>query len=336
MEPDAQNQILNYLKDQKFLISTETKKQEWDSFVETSPQRSIFVTSTFLDCLHESYKLITIKENNTIRAGTVVFEKNGHPNSHIPPFTQYIGFLLSPPEDLKGQSHIAWEYKITEILLYFLFENFEDLAFSHSYNLKDLRPFLWMNYGKEGCKKFITNLRYTAVLAKQDYEDQEKYLMNIRTTRRQEYRKAKNLLTIKKSKSTSEILELYTETIKRSTNKELTSKSEHNKLNQILDKCLKENIGDLFYSVHDEKKVGGIFVLKYQTFLYYLVGASTEEGRKMFSNTYLIIEVLKKYFSEHYQKFDFLGVNSPNRGDFKLSFGGQLIKFFETRLENKL
>lgn len=317
----------------KIKINFETEKVDWDKFVETSPQGNIFVTSTFLDSLQDQYKIVTCKQNEVIVAGAVVFEKSGIPLGHLQAFTQYIGFLLSPPEYLKGQSKLTWEFKITGALLEALCKKYETLAFSHSYNFQDLRPFLWFNYGLENCKKFSSSLRYTSVLTNLFYEDHEKYLMKIRTTRRQEYRKAVKNLKLEKSDCFSGMIEMYKKTIERSTKKTDIFAEETVRLEKIVSLGLEKNIGELFYAIYNHKKIGAIFILKFQNHLYYLVGASSEEGRKMFSNTFLLIEVIKKFFSEGYQSFDFLGVNSPNRGDFKVSFSGTLKIFFETKLK---
>ena len=68
---------------------------------------------------------------------------------------------------------------------------------------------------------------------------------------------------------------------------------------------------------------------------YYLIGASDPEYRKFSTGGFVVLEQIRKFFEQGLEQIDFLGINSPNRGDFKTSFGGIPVKYFLFSLEHK-
>jgi lipid II:glycine glycyltransferase (peptidoglycan interpeptide bridge formation enzyme) len=62
---------------------------------------------------------------------------------------------------------------------------------------------------------------------------------------------------------------------------------------------------------------------------YYLIGANDPAFRKTGSGAFLMAEVIGHYRQAGQQFVDFVGVNSPNRGDFKTSFGARPVPYFE-------
>ena len=67
---------------------------------------------------------------------------------------------------------------------------------------------------------------------------------------------------------------------------------------------------------------------------WYLLGANDPEWRKSAASTLLMIENIRHYAEKGIPSLDFVGVNSPQRGDYKLSFNGQLIPYFEVHFES--
>jgi hypothetical protein len=45
-----------------------------------------------------------------------------------------------------------------------------------------------------------------------------------------------------------------------------------------------------------------------------------------------LIDNILRFAQQGLKKFDFVGVNSPNRGDFKMSFGAELIGYNQISL----
>jgi len=58
---------------------------------------------------------------------------------------------------------------------------------------------------------------------------------------------------------------------------------------------------------------------------YYLFGANDPDLRYANASSKLLIENIAIFAAQGLKRFDFVGVNSPQRGDFKLSFNAELV-----------
>ena len=61
---------------------------------------------------------------------------------------------------------------------------------------------------------------------------------------------------------------------------------------------------------------------------YYLIGANDPEYRHSGSGSYLMLESLRRSQERGLATVDFVGINSPNRGDFKTSFNAVPVPYF--------
>ena len=52
-----------------------------------------------------------------------------------------------------------------------------------------------------------------------------------------------------------------------------------------------------------------------------------------FSGTFLLLNMIKHAFDSGYEEIDFLGLNSPNRADFKISLNAELVPYFITSID---
>jgi len=59
---------------------------------------------------------------------------------------------------------------------------------------------------------------------------------------------------------------------------------------------------------HENKVVGGILVMYWNTIAYYWIAGATHEGKKLFAPTLLVWEALKLAKKHGSMQFDFLGV----------------------------
>ena len=76
------------------------------------------------------------------------------------------------------------------------------------------------------------------------------------------------------------------------------------------------------------KAIAAILYLVDDRTVYYLFGANHPEFRKMGGGTLLVAEMIKDAFVRGVAEVDFVGVNSPNRGDYKISFNAELKPYF--------
>ena len=65
---------------------------------------------------------------------------------------------------------------------------------------------------------------------------------------------------------------------------------------------------------------------------YYLFGANDPELRKSRAATSLMVDNINSMAKRGIAKLDFVGTNSPNRSDFKLSFNPELVPYHVVQL----
>ena len=75
------------------------------------------------------------------------------------------------------------------------------------------------------------------------------------------------------------------------------------------------------------KKGQGVFLFDDKTG-YYLIGANDPDYRKDGSGAYILFEQIRHCIEQSLSYVDFLGINSPMRGDFKTSFNAEPLPFF--------
>jgi lipid II:glycine glycyltransferase (peptidoglycan interpeptide bridge formation enzyme) len=103
----------------------------------------------------------------------------------------------------------------------------------------------------------------------------------------------------------------------------------------LIEKLIELNMCKIF-SVQNKEGV----VLYYCVFIYnnnkgyYLFGAGKREIMSRYAGTFCLWESMKRLASLGVMEINLEGVNSPERGDFKLSFGGNLEKYFELCFRN--
>lgn len=301
----------------------------WLDLIENSPQRGIFNSIWFLDSLGVPYKLFqVVNDSGVVLAGFCVLENDsrnemlGFPH----PFTPNQGILFSSAlSSLNNAKKIVEEYRITEKIIEEMVGRYGNFNMSMSPNFSDIRPFLWYNYS-EGRKFSITN-KYTALLKLKDFSMHE-YLTLIRASRRQEYKK--NISRPIVDCSIEEFLNIYRETFAR---QDISlSDSTVDVVRRICVGALQNNAGYLRRIIVDGETASASLFLYDKTKAYYLFGANNPKYRASGASTALMIGNIHKAAQLGCDELDFIGVNSPNRGDYKLSFNGVLKSYFQVNL----
>jgi hypothetical protein len=305
-------------------INFNEKKGVWDKFVEESPQGSIFVTTDFLSSLNTQYKLVTSVENDKILAGGVVFFESNKPVAKVIPYTQYQGLLLANNLSEPNHSRYNKELSVSEFFLDNIIKKFRRVCFSSSSRLEDLRCFSWYNYDQKDLGQFKIDLRYTSVLNLKKFNDFDQLLLSVRKCRRQEYHKAlKNGLEVEEISDVAILDRLHDLTYER-------GEEEKALLRPIAHAALKKGYGRLTcVKYHGEPIAANLFIFDDKTG-YYLFGANHPDYRNLNAGTLLLMDAIRDSIKRNLLEVDFVGVNSPNRGDYKLSFGGELKPFFIT------
>ncbi len=300
---------------------------EWDNFVKYSPQNNIFSHSWFLIERKRDYKFYFIlKDDKIISSFILSLNKN---NQSMPNPWIYHGIFFNKDfENLPSHKFTKLYIEIIEFLVEELLKKNDLIALNLHPSIQDIRPFQWSSFVKTKNLTTSINISSTSILNLSKYKNFDNYLLNIRKVRRQEYNRCIKLdYLIEKSKDIKTLNELHENTFKR----QGIQRSDHDKLlcNEIARKAIDNNLGDLIIcrNKNNEPVAGGLF-LNDKKSCYYVVGATEEKERKNSPMTFIILEQIKKLFSEQIEYLDFCGINSPNRGDYKTSFNGTIINYF--------
>lgn len=315
----------------KYIINYNEDKQIWDVFVSLSPQRSIFAYTVFLDSLNTKYDLVTCSENNRIVAGAIlIYSEINKPINGVFPFTQYQGILLAGNTNQNIHSQVTSEFKIEEFFIGELVRHYDSCCFCNSWRLNDLRPFQWFNYNEPDKGQFKIQLNYTGILDLKKYSSFEDYLGSVRSVRRQEYKKSlKNLkIVFETDENILDVLHAMTfdrQNIERTNHDSFLVRS-------ICKHAVDFGYGKLGVAILDDLPVSAVLFLYDDRTAYYLFGANDPAYRNTGSGTFLMMHMIQDAFDMNLFEVDFVGVNSPNRGDFKISFNAELRPYFITKM----
>lgn len=312
-----------------FKLELTKDMKQWDNFVDTSLQGSIFCKSFFLDAIGTDYVCYFVFLKERIIAGVcLLLDEKGEPRKAPYGFAPYQGFMFSDTEK-DNHSQVKLEFEISEFLIKELLEKYHKLSFCHSYHYKDLRSFQWYNYHESEKGVFKIDLRYTGVLDILGI-DFDEYLKNIRKVRRQEYQYAllRHNIIAQESDDVELLDNLHRLTFERSGGER--SIFESDLLKKISLVCLKNKKARLLIAYKDAKAIAANFFIFDGVRGYYLFGANHPDYRDTGASAYLLLEQIKYCIGKGLKEVDFVGVNSPNRGDYKLSFNGHLEPYFET------
>lgn len=300
--------------------------EQWLKLWAASPQRSVFSHPDLLGALPVQVRFALVRDNSGDCAGApVCLGADGRPiHPDLLPCL-YHGVLTSGPTR-ENHSHYPRQMKLVERLLKLLTQEYPDLHLCNSWRLDDLRPVQWHNYHERQRGTFELALAYTAVLDLAAHKSFEHYLASIRSCRRQEYAKVMaNPPQFCTAVQPDELLALYSSMFAA---KGLpVAEVEAECLRGVCTAIQRKGLGDVFACREDGRLVAATVFLKDDRSAYYLYGMTAPERRKDFLNTALLLEAIRSFFYSGPSEVDFIGVNSPNRGDYKLSFNPALRPF---------
>lgn len=195
--------------------------------------------------------------------------------------------------------------------------------------LSDLRPFLWNKYNRESRKVIDIEARYTGVLNLLSAKDFE---LQYSGSRKRDVRYAKRNCNVEIKdvdiESCERLILFYESNFKRQglsfemDKKHLVQRINHLLFKQINITHANEVVYVAFVSFSDRKCV-------------YHFASGNEISYKLFASSLAIDAAINYAISHNCETFNIEGVNSPDRGSFKLSFGLELKTYHEVTIENK-
>lgn len=301
----------------------------WDRLVDASPQGTVFSQSGFLRSLGCPFRRYLIGTASRPLALCTAIEDQAGEQLLAYDFTPYQGILFLHEAAVLPRQRVLDEMRISEFVIAALTERYRTIAMALSWHYTDLRPFLWHNYHASELGQFKATPRYTGVLDLNQI-DSATFPAQTRACRRQELRKAAHCV-VREETDVERFLELYALTFIRQ--QIVLPDSTLALVRRITCAALEQGYGRLSSCAGAQGVAAMTLFLFDRKRAYYLFAANDPEQRNSGAATRLMFENIDYAKQRGLAEFDFVGANSPNRGDFKLSFNPELKLYFDLRYE---
>lgn len=301
----------------------------WDAGVDASPQGTVFCRAAYLRALGMPVRRLSVQSAGRILALLPAVEDAGGRRLLQPPFTPYQGFLFLHEAHTLPRQRVLDEFRLSEFLVAELARRYDAVSLALSWQFTDLRPFLWHNYHEAGQPRYQATPRYTALLKLQDVTA-ETLTAEARACRRQELRKAAQC-TVSEGRDVETFMALYARTFAR---QDIALPDETLALvRRITEAAVGQGYGRLSACSTPQGTASMNLFLYDRRRAYYLFAANDPALRNSGAATRLMFDNIEHARQRGLAELDFVGVNSPNRGDFKLSFNPELKLYFEVALQ---
>ena len=301
---------------------------EWISFCRSSKQGSIYVMPDFMDAAGIEYDLWFGYLDDELVAAIPILMKNGKPFSKPPALLRYYGIMFTElNREISKKITTVCNATVTCEFLEKLSTYYNNFLFVCSPALNDLRGFKWFNDDKNN--PIDLELLYTGTIDLEEVRDFELYISNIRSSRRQDIRKAlSGGCTLSISTDWNTFREIYRMTFARQGIVDIHN-SDTQTLENITKAAIQGGFGEMIMAStpNGETISGAVFLFDDRT-AYYFAGANHPEKRNYGAGSLVLLEGIKRAWERGLKYFDVCGVNSPSRGDYKTSFDASLVPYF--------
>ena len=326
---------------EKVGIESQKDAERWNEIVEKSEQGTIFSRLNYLAGIDQRAGLWYCYKNKEFKAAVAIMEDNNGKTTGLHEFVIYNGIMFIPQEKNQNRAQIMSEqFQCTCFIVEALSKKYDQIRLSMPPFFTDIRPFLWHNYGKKG-PHYLSEVLYTSFVNIKGFDDgldneEIPLYTQASTSRRQEIRYAQREgVYTKEEFNPSLFLELYERTMWRQQISCMPNCL--NKLFNLIVHLGRERLARMFIS-HTAKGEPGsaaIFCIDSKR-AYYLFGANNPELRNSHTGTAVLWHAFRYLNQNGVQEVDLEGINSPQRGYFKLSFGGNIIPYYHLALDNRI
>lgn len=299
--------------------------KQWENFHTISPQRTPFSSSEFLNLEGNFHKKYVLKHDNEILAALIVpLNAQGIPKPGS--FgSMHQGILFNPRVDSSPSKKT--EIFLTLLRLAVANEIKFDVALHP--NISDIRPVNWLNTELSGDKKIEIQVRFTGIIALNEFSNFEEYLRSLPKMRLDEIRK--NALRIEHCDDSLVFAELYKESF-AIRGIEFTN-DKWMELMEIFQYATNHPHGKLSLAFEGSisKPIAGIITIDDADTVYYWFAANKPGFRQKAGNSKLLSGAICQAIESKKSQIDTCGMNSKEIGFFKGSFGAKPTPTFQLR-----
>lgn len=299
----------------------------WDELYSKSRQHTLFMRDDYLSIIgYDTRKYLVYRKDRVCAGICLPIEKGSGKSRTVVPYAPYQGLLFAQSDDSYADYHNNLE--ATDFLLDYLYESkeYDSIGFSNSVSVKDVRAIQWHHYHKPELGMYNIQIRYTSIANVKDSLSIEKGLSKGRKLD-YKYSKERYGLSCIYSDNLKAFMGLYVKTFERQGIS--LSCNDVMIVENLVKLLIKTGEGELCYAVDSQgRELDASFLVYDGECAYYLFGANDPEYRKYGGGTLLLVDQMKCMSEKGISKFDFIGINSPQRGDYKLSYGGVIVPYY--------
>jgi len=320
-----------------FKLESANNSPDWDLVVAKSPQGTLFSERAFLAASGAAHHLYFVKQGDEIKAGVALVVSPDGKKCELNDLIIYGGFFFNLSQQAESAKKTHDEFIMTEFIVNELSKNYQIIEFQTAPLKFDLRPFLWFNYHENSKAKYILNLRYTSILSLKKFqnfigkEQQSPCFMSMDTLRRRHVRDGEKKGGRVENGSDAKILtSYYCEMMARQ--KLPQNESKIHAMEKIISLLLNSNRGLLLH-VHNKQNqiVYCIFYAWDNKRAYYLFGAGNPAISEPWQGSFAHWQAFIKLCTNNIFEVDLEGINSPNRGWFKVGLGGSITPYYHLK-----
>ena len=277
-------------------LSPGDRSDEWDRFVDESPQGNIFCRSWWLEAVcPNGFEIVVLRRNGKIVAGMPLarYRKYGYETIEMPRLTQTLGVLHAAPTSQKYERRLSAEMGLTRRLVDAIPQvSFFNVNFHHTFT--NWLPFCWAGYKQ--------TTRYTYVI--EDLTHIDKVVSEFAHSKRKNIRRAEKLIEVHEDLAPDDFytnhritLQMQGETISYS--REL--------FGRIYEASYNNGSGKTWYALDSSGNMhAAIFVVFDPSSAYYLISSIDPNFRNSGASSLLVKRAIE-FCSERTRCFDFEG-----------------------------
>ena len=319
---------------EKYLVRPLTldEYKDWDHFVDTSPQGTLF---------HKAWWLDNVTSGEPAQVEILgCFDTNGQlvgglplcyfPGANLslgkfrhPVLTPYLGPILKDCSSLRMATRIGYQKDILNELIKAL-GDCQDISFGMHYLLTDGQPLLWQGFTLSVGYTYLLNLQAGIETL---WEQTDSRIRN-------DVRRAqKRGLQVVTTRPFNDFLEINRLTFER---QGLSLPYSNTLLQRIYCAVKQRASGTIFYAENVERELcGAVFIVWDSRSAYYLAGGLSPDHKSSGGVTLALWEAITQMTSRGIHRFDFEGSDVPGIEMFFRGFGGELVpKLIATRTKS--
>lgn len=303
--------------------------------MENSPQGTIFSEPVYLSLVGRPVDRYVVQQGNQVKAGFCVVPTPDGLGCELDDLIIHNGIMFLHDGSKKAVRRRFEQFEIASFVIAELDRRYRTIEIALAPRFDDLRPFLWHNYhDPDPARRFAVDLRYTTVLDISDLAEsrsggESPSFRRMETLRQRHVREAwKSGASIRAVGESECLVGYYRRLMLRQ--EVPPDEAKLSRMRKLLDGLAEVGRGCIHETVNAEGAV--VYVVAYawdRKRAYYLFGAGHPETSEPWQGTFAHWGSFESLARRGIGEVDLEGVNSPQRGWFKMGFGGELLPYFQ-------